>query len=557
MQNISNIISLARDLRDPEAIHINRAGAPSYSRPLEEQVVQVLTVGTLGDTFYAKGKELAAEAIEVLTRCRYENPQFLARALVHARGVGLMKSAPTLGLVVLSAGNGATKELFLQTFNRVIMTPDDLRAFVAVCRSGIIPGRKGLGGMARLAVQAWLANLTEYHTLKYGSAASKEITLRDILRMSHPRPADKATEERFRWLVKGGAEDLKLCPQITAFEMLKRTNDETEQLRLIREGRLPYEVVVPSLQKTTPSIWSELLVQAPYLNLLRNLVSFHKHEVFKSEESVKLALSKLTSPRAVSRSKVLPFRFYSAYRRCIDEGMDSRISDGLRQALELSFANMPDFGQRSIAIGPDVSGSMKDEISTKGSTRFIDIAGILTGALLKCSKGKVVTLPFDTKVHVNHSLSGRDDVLVTTEKLAKYGGGGTAVGAPIQHLLDGGVKVDVFIGITDQEEWAHGDGYHTRGNFLQLWKEYRQKVNPRAVAYLITIAPHRDAVAHSNEGSVRFIYGWNDQTIKFIASDLEGGASQTQAISAIELVTPVVAKTVEAEEEVEDDNPED
>jgi hypothetical protein len=47
------------------------------------------------------------------------------------------------------------------------------------------------------------------------------------------------------------------------------------------------------------------------------------------------------------------------------------------------------------------------------------------------------------------------------ERLQVFGGGGsTAVGAPIQYLLDRKIKTDVFIGITDNEEWAYGSGHN-------------------------------------------------------------------------------------------------
>ncbi|HEY9585270.1 MAG TPA: hypothetical protein VJJ02_01595, partial [Candidatus Paceibacterota bacterium] len=158
--------------------HVNRAGAPSYQRSLREQVVQVLCTGTLSDSFYASRDELASEAVDVLTRCREADASFLAKALVYAREQGMMKILPTLGLVILSAGGGRTKKYFEGVFARVIATPDDLRSFVEICKSGAIRGREGLGGMTVPVVRKWLCEMSEYHALKYGSAVSKGVTLR-------------------------------------------------------------------------------------------------------------------------------------------------------------------------------------------------------------------------------------------------------------------------------------------------------------------------------------------------------------------------------------------
>lgn len=539
MTNLTATLQNLRTRPAAQADHVNRAGAPSFRRSLKEQVLAVLTTGTLGNTFYATRDELAEEAVEVLTEMRNVDSAFLARALVYAREEGLMKTLPILGLVILSAGGGRTKEHFEAAFPRVIKTPDDLRSFVEICSSGTIRGRKGLGGMTVAPVREWLCGMSEYHATKYGSAASSSVTLRDIIRMSHPRPATPECAERFGWLVRGREKlgsDTALNPQIRALEALKQASTESEAIALIREGRLPYEVVVPSLKATTPAIWAELLRQAPYMNHLRSLVTFTRHGVFADEAHVRYAVEKLTAPRAVERSKVLPFRFFDAWTQYVAiEAADARIADALREALELSFANMPSFGSRTVAVAPDVSGSMDDAISDKGTTRFVDIAGIMSGALLKRVEERALLLPFDTRVHPANDYSARDDVMVTAGKIASYGGGGTAVGTPIEHLLRRKTKVDVFIGITDNVDWAYGSGYSCSGSFLDLWRQYRKEVNPDAQAFLVTIAPYRDAVAPAGERGVHFTYGWSDKVLRYISMKLEAGESQVERVERMDL----------------------
>lgn len=562
MQSIQKLIQSVGGTKRHKRVktHSNREGAPSYWRSLKEQVLCVLTTGTLGDTFYASGQQLAKEAIGVLLRAREECPEFLARALVYARTQGLMKALPVLGLVVLSGGRGATSRLFETVFDQVIRIPDDVRAFVALCRAGVIPGRDGLGGMALKAVKMWLVKMSEYHTVKYGSANSREITLRDILRMARPKPTSPSVQERFAYLVKGCSglgSDPTLNPQLRALELLKLASTEADQLTLIREGRLPYEVVVPSLKGTTTAIWQELLHNAPYMNLLRNLATFQRHGVFASEDNVRLAVERLTDPGAVAHSKVLPFRYFDAWRAYQQsEAPDSRIADGLRCALELSFVNMPRFGGRQVAIGTDVSGSMSGPISEKSSTRFIDIAGIFTGALLKVIEGRVIALPFEQHVHPDCGLSARDDILVTADKIASMGGGGTAIGAPVEYLLDRKIPVDVFIGITDQEEWAYGAGYRCSGNFLSLWRKYREEVSPSVQAFLVTIAPYRDAVAPSSEKGVHLIYGWGHHVLRYISLMLESGESQVESVGRMQLEAAVDANGTSEKDSNPDENEE-
>ena len=556
MQNIATFVQATQRNSGRDMV-TNHEGAPAYHRSLREQVVQVLTTGTLNDTFYASGHELAAEASEVLVRAREQCPEFLARALVWAREKGYMRTLPVVGLAILSGGRGATKALFEAAFPRVIRTPDDLRAFVALCVAGTVPGRKGLGGVAVAAVRKSMNTLSEYHAVKYGSAASRGVSLRDVLRLSHPHPTDAALSERFGWLV-GGVGKLgsnpALNPRIRAFEALKRTTDEGDCISLIRTGSLPYEAVIPALSATTPAIWAELLRQAPYMNLLRNLVTLTRHDVFKDEANVRYAVERLTDQRAIESAKVFPFRFMDAWRKYTGtDGHDSRIADAIRAALEMSFVNVPSFGDLTVAVGTDVSGSMAYDYPEMGSRKPIEIAGIFTGAILRRIQGRAIPLPFETVVRQNCGLSGRDEILTTANKIAAMGGGGTAVGAPIGYLLDRKIPVDVFVGITDNEDWAFGDGYSTPGSFRLEWQRYTREVSPRARAYLITVVPGREVVAPAGEKGVRFIYGWSDAVLKFISQDLSSGFGQVREIESLNIGTAAgaVGGPTEADEDAQ------
>lgn len=528
---------------------VNREGAQTFRRTLKEQLIQVLTTNTLGNTFYVNRHELLAETLEIIYQAVREIPEFVGKALVYARNRALLKKVPTIGLVALSGIRG-DKQPFLKSFDRVVLIPDDLRTFVELCESGKITGRKGFGGCAVAPVRDWLNDMSEYHAVKYGSVNSKGKTLRDIIRLAHPKPATFALQERFGWLTKGwskiGPDPSPTNPMIWALERLKRTTDEAEIVRLITDYNLPYEVVVPSVKSMTPKIWEALMKVAPYFNLLRNLNNFAKQGLFKDEVNVEYVASRLADSRAILKSKILPFRFFDvfkAYTRGF--GYEQKIADAISTALDLSFVNMPEFPKGSrIAVGVDVSGSMTNSIPSRDprgsfqgqeeSNRFIDIASIFAAAILKKSENTVL-LPFDMQLHTTRFVSS-DSMMSIARKIAGLGGGGTSLGLPIEHLTRSKIRVDAFIGITDNEDWAYGDrGFYARGSFLEAWHEYRQLVNPEAKAFLVTIAPYRDAVAPKDETSVHFIYGWSDAVVGYIPRILESGFGQIEEIERIVL----------------------
>jgi 60 kDa SS-A/Ro ribonucleoprotein len=520
-RNVANIFG-TRTNTIPKPDGLNHAGGPSYTRSLEEQCLQVMMTGVWQNTYYADQQTLVQEALTVFQQMALKDSVLFAKMIVFARNKGFIRTAPITALVVLSTADVTS---FCQAFPLVIRTPNDLKDFVTVVRSRQL--RQGMGRAVKRTIGDWLNNLSEYHTIKYGSKGS-DWSLRDILRLVRPVPKSQRSSVMFNYLRDGltteNAVNVKtLLPQVATVELLKDTTDQTEQLALITQGRLPYEVVVGAI-KPTVEIWTALMEQMPIFALLRHLNTLNKAGVFADRKAVQYVVGRLTDQKVIQNSKILPFRFFTAHNS-LDDSVPRAISEALETALEISFENMPMLEGR-VCVGPDTSGSMSSLVSAQGKTRFIDIAAIFTAAMLRKTDDALI-LPFDTRIHPC-KLSSRDTLMTTARSLAAYGGGGTNVGAPLEFLLEKKIPVDVFIGITDCESW-HGRG------FMPAWRDYKKKVNPNAKAFLLTIAPYRHAVAPESEGDVYFIYGWSENVLPFIAQTLSGGAEQLDVVRALNL----------------------
>jgi len=522
---------------------LNKEGFPAFERTVEEDTLSVLLTNTLSQTFYSTQDEIAKETVEVLKAMAKKDPEFLAKALVYAREKGLMKLAPVVGLAVLSTQEvEGRKILFRKAFQRVCRIPDDVREFVALCRTKEI--RQGLGGQVKKVVQHWLRHLSPYHAVKYGSARSEGITIRDILRMTHPRPENPAQCELFGWLVNGwdkvGPEPSPSNPQIWAFEKLKRSEDEKEIVSLIKKYKLPWEVVVPSVKKMTSAVWKALLDDMPYMALLRNLNTMKRHEVLDDKKTVLGIAKRLSDKENVRKSRQFPFRFFNAFN-AFDGPQEIR--DALADALEASFVNVPEIKGR-VCVSNDISSSMDAKPSDKGVTTCADIAGIFGAALFKKSED-VVLIPFDDQAHPEMGKVSRRDSIMTIAKQISRIQGGTDLGAPLRHLKAFGEKVDVFIGITDNEDWSG------RGVLTQV-EEYRQKINPNLKAVFVTIMPERDWVAPANYPGVWFVQGWSDRVLRYIPMVLEGGQGQVEEIRKINLFEKEAVEPKVSEESVTD-----
>jgi len=531
-----------------KADKLNRAGSPAFSRSIEEDTIAVLTTQTLSNTFYVGQKELAQEMVEVLRKMSAKDPEFLAKALIYARNKGLMKLAPTVGLAVLSENKtDQGKAAFSKAFRHVIRIPDDLREFVELIRTGSFGGKKAMMGVRKIVVQNWLRHMSEFHGLKYGSANSEGITLRDVLRLTHPLPKvldrhpdgeglsydrlrNGAQAELFGWLVKGweqiGEEPSPTNALVWALEKVKRSEDEEEIISLVKKYRLPWEVVVPAVKKVTKGIWTALMQGMPYMALLRNLNTLERHEVLKDDAIVKSIAKRLSDPEAVAKCKQLPFRFFNAHKAYTGP---RPILDALHSALEASFVNMPEIKGMKVVTSPDTSGSMGSAISDKGTATYSDVANIFAAALFKkCEDGEI--LPFDTEVYPEKGRVTKLDTIMSITKQIGGHGGGTDVGAPLKYMTMKKIKADVWIGITDAESWA-GRG------FISELEDYRKKVNPDLKCFLITIAPYRDGMTPVDFPDVYCTYGWSDQVLKYVGLVLSGGAGQVDDVKAIDLDT--------------------
>lgn len=533
---------------------VNHAGAPAFTRSLEERTLQVLMVGNLESTYYCTAADLTAQAIDTLTQMATMDAEFLAKAIVYARNEGYLRIAPIVGLLVLSK---ARPDLFKQIFKSVILQPGDLQDFVTLVRSKSV---RSTGKSVRSAVGAWMNAISEYHVVKYGAPQKKAgsgtpTNLRDILRLTHPKPADAARQALFSYIVKRiKGEDLspeliaQLPEKIVAYERFKELTatpeltkaNEEEAIALVMDNDLPYEVVTSRLP--TPGAWAALAFKAPFMNMLRNLNNYEKYGVFKNAELKALVISRLKDEAQIRKSKLFPFRFLAAYNAF--QG-DPEVRDALTLAVEKSVLNIPDLGRTLVA--PDESGSMASPVSEKSDITMKQIGNLFAGALWKKSEGGFM-VPFESYAHpVGFSktapvVNKRDSLVTIAEKLGTLNGG-TSLSAPLEWAMTQDFDTGVFI--TDSESWAdllNGGGYrYGNSGVLDKIRTYR-KTHPKTHFFFIQLVPNDRLAAPKDEPGVHYIYGWSDNVLKYIATTVAGGQDQVQTVRA----TSIPEATVQA-----------
>ena len=474
---------------------------PTWERSLEEKYVQTLVTNTFGQTFYTNRRDLIAQAAQIHDSMLAKDPEFAAKALVYARNKGFMRSQPVYGLVKLSS---VDRKLFERIFPEVIRIPNDLFDFMTILKA---LGRGKGGRCIKRAGGEWLeSRLSEYWAIKYGASKPGQFSLRDLFRVFHPK---MERSELVAYVQGANDVNLDALPQVKAFEALKRAATAEEKIAAIAEGRLPHEQATPFAGKDK-AVWDAIVPNMPLFALLRHLATLERHGVLDSYREHMEGL--FANEKVISKAKILPYRFLDAAAHV----KSSWATDALRDAVELSFGNLPKLDGRTVVM-LDVSGSMKWVQSGK----YQLAAAIFGVALLKkVREGRF--LLFDTNVY-EAKISTRDSTLSQAESVCSIGGGGTASGLPFRAILRERYKADNIVMITDEQQ-------NRLRPAIDVLDEYKRKVKRDVKTFVINISPYSGGHMFPDERNTYYVYGWSPAVLTFVSMAANGWGSMIGAI---------------------------
>ncbi len=496
-----------RQLGRPKPDKVNREGFPAFRGTPEQELVNILMTGTTCNHFYASALQITSEFAKILGT--YKDAEFQAKATVYARENGFLREVPIASTVALS--NKLDRETFSVVAQRVCKNPKDWQKFIDIARSGVF--RRGVGRRLKRELITAIGSLSPYHAMKYPQA------VRDMIRIARPREDINPTV--IRYIMKGEHSNDE---QLQTLDKLKHSESDEEVARLVREGRLPYEVVTGAVPKMTPRIWEALFHVAPYFNLIRNLNNYGRNGVFKKQRNIDKAVERIANPEAIRKSMLFPFRFYIAHEMLENFRGADRIKSALREAIEISVENVPELDGK-VCIASDVSGSMSSNMTGDYSVvQCNDVVGIFTAMLIRKCKNLPLILPFDTEIQWDIVEKVHKSETVMDIARCFDARGGTILAKPVEYLIEEKEDVDYFIAFTDNEEWAGRD-------FMSAWQEYTRKVAPECKAYLVTLKPYRDFPTPPNYPNVHYIFGWSDSVIRYITTRPEDQMKEIHSIS--------------------------
>ena len=414
----------------------NLAGGQAYSQTNELKLVSLLLTSFVNDQFYRDGNTSLAELKNLAEKVK--DKEFIAKSAIFARDrFGMRSITHALAGELTSQLNG--KEWGKDFYDKVVVRVDDMTEILSyyLANKTDRTNPKFPNALKKGFAKAF-DKFDGYNLSKY-KGENKEVKLVDIVNLVHPVPTAR-NKEALELLIKG---ELK--------------NTQTWESKLSEAGQKAESE--EDLAKLKSNAWEELIStrKIGYFALLRNL----RNIINQAPSVVPAACELLTDERLISKSRVLPFRFATAYEEISKLGSSKEVRDvlvAINQALDISVANVPKFDGETLVV-MDVSGSM--------SGRASEIASLFGAILAKVNNCDVMTFSTSAQYKQYNPM----DSVLTIRNSFRYSGGGTNFKSI---FTTANKKYDRVIILSDMQGWM---GYTTPSAEFNQYKS-RYGANP-------------------------------------------------------------------------------
>ena len=465
----------------------NLAGGQAYSQSNELALVSLLLTSFVNDQFY-RNAQSSLEDLRKLS-AKVKDKEFVAKAAIFARDRFGMRSI-THALAGELTSQLAGAEWGKNFYDKVVVRVDDMTEimsyYLAYKTSKDSP--KFPNALKKGFAKAF-DKFDGYQLAKY-KGESKDVKLVDLVNIVHPVPTMR-NKEALESLIKG---ELK--------------NTQTWESKLSQAGQVAESE--EDLTKLKADVWSELLStrKLGYFALLKNL----RNIISQSPDSISAACEMLVDERMIKNSRVLPFRFTTAYDEISKLGSSKEVRDvlvAINRALDISVCNVPKFDGETLVV-MDVSGSM--------SGRPSEIASLFGAILAKVNNSDVMT--FSTSA--NYKQYNPMDSVLTIRDGFRYAGGGTNFRAIFEKANK---KYDRVIILSDMQAWV---GYESP---TRQFAEYKKKFGANPFVYSWDLAGY--STLQFPEQNVFALAGFSDRVfdiMKLMETDKKALFNEIKAI---------------------------
>lgn len=479
MSKFNQKLSIRERLEErPDAVYNKEGGLAFRSNAKTELFNRVSTWLVSEPKFYGSVDDEIGALIHAVMK---EDPEFILKLAYFARTELYLRSAPVvlLGEFAKSEYTGTVPRA-RKYVEATIQRPDEITELIAYT----LGSKKGkLPMMVKNGVKQVFES-GKFNTYQIGKYNRKgNVTLRDALFLTHPKPDGEKMAALFNQI----AEDTVPTP-------------ETWETYISANG-------------SSTETWTHIAPKMPIFALVRNLRNLLMNDV-----PTEMYLDKLSNPEIVARSKMFPYRFYTAYRE-VKDATDypdpfkvRAVLGALETAMQLAIENVPRLKGRTFTA-VDLSGSMTWGMGRQSKITPLEVASVFGSMMQEIAPENLVTA-FGESFAVVNGLTG--NILADVEKIAKTSvGHSTNAYLAIEYLLQNKISVDRIVVFSDMQCY-NSRGWTRRSSLAESLKAYKNTVNPNVVVYSVDLDSYGTLQFPEDEKNVALIAGFSDKLFKYM-----------------------------------------
>lgn len=540
---------------------VNAMGENTYQLSAKEELVSTcMTTFLSGDHYYETEKEVVNRIVNKLNEV---DPLFAAKLALYVRNEGNLRSVSHL-IAATIAKRASGTEWSKRFYNKIVVRPDDmseiLSAYAVQNKMDLKKIRK-IPNAIKKGFKTALERLDAYQIDKY-KMNSRQVKMLDLVNLFHPKGTQR-NQQAYHNLVNGEPLAGLYASKVLEKEMTKA--GQKTQGKSVQEKEAAKKEAIENVLSNVKGM--------PIMNLLRNL----RNIILYAPKSVDDACAQLTNETAVLNSRLLPFRFATAYEEIEKMSFSDKKSDtsiafeedynnqtitatefaklkekvlnAIEDALQISCQNIPEL-EGNTAILIDHSGSVRGDsggssrVSAFSKTTSAMIGNLFGSMMAYRQKNVYIGLFGDRLIPVKVDRSQR--LLDFNKKSFDKGancGGGTEQGIydffrqairekkKIDNII---VFSDCQIGSSGSTSWYGTSGTERSATFQDLIKQFR-KINPLCNIIVVDIHNTRGNNVFYKPERVLNIAGWSANIFDVIKSNTKGFGAILKEIEAIEI----------------------
>ena len=542
---------------------VNYMGEMSFKLADKELLVSTVMTTFLQNSYYEREDEIVKRITDLVDKV---DPLFSAKLAIYARNEGNLRSVTHL-ISALLAKYASGTDWGKRFYNRIVVRPDDMSEIVsayAILNGMGLNDLKKIPNSIKKGFKEALERLDAYQIDKY-KMQNREVSLIDLVRLFHPKGNEK-NAEAYKRLVNGESLADLYETKVLEKEMTKAgqaTKDATQE----EKDEAKREAITAVLDNVKGM---------PVMNLLRNL----RNILLYAPDKVNDACEQLIIEKKILNSRLLPFRFATAYaeiekvmygdtktkptssivfeseetKQQVNESsfneLKQNLLDAIEGAIEISCQNIPEL-EGNCAILCDHSGSCRGDrggsskVSAFSSTTTAMI-GNLFGTMMAYRQhdvyvglfgDRLIQVPFDRNKRLL-------DFNKQSYQMGAKCGGATEKGIYtfLETVVKEKKKIDNIIVFSDCQIGRGGDftpwygqTYVERSNhFHELFKEFR-KINPKANFIVVNLRQSGGTSVFDKSQRILNIAGWTEKIFDIIKTQTVGWDEIIKRIESIEI----------------------